>query len=48
VALKVFLDEYLELVWEVTKVRRLSSKPQYSHQDYIFSQLPLPSFGKRV
>jgi hypothetical protein len=46
VAVKVLLDEYLELVCEVTKVGRLSSKPQYSHLDYIFSCLP--SLGKRV
>ena len=45
-AAKALLDEYLELVCEVTKVGRLPSKPQYSHLDHIFSCLP--SFGKRV
>lgn len=38
-AVKVFLDGYLELVCDVTKVGRLPSKPQYSHLYYRFSCL---------
>lgn len=42
-AVKVFLDEHLELLCDVTKVGRLSSKPQYCHLYYRFSCLR--SFG---